>query len=356
LVKFPRRDEVADEGSADEPSSIEMLIFRPGSDQGRAAAPAPGPAEPAAPSLADRIPRSRRPAEADTEFGPADDPRIFGLSGLLAHDELERRGFDVEARPPRSYRLRHSSAGSIRPEYHTVVLTTGAAGRGRLRAHGLGLMLPPHTVHTPDSTSAPVGGDCELTPADHVHIRRAEVAAQDPLRTDRVRQIVAWAKPGQDNTGVVRVLRAALAGQDQQPPERIPPRVPAGCVTSIHQAEMVMLGDDALTRLDSRYVLERTTIPAGALLADDEDLARRYVELHTGAHDDPAALVDFLGDLIAAAAGTTEENLLGYADGLPEQRATLLGLFGLVSVDPATSIMVIAAAGSSPRFAATRST
>ncbi|BCJ41309.1 hypothetical protein GCM10010168_89310 [Actinoplanes ianthinogenes] len=266
--------------------------------------------------------------------GLADLPahRLFGLPGPLEQDDLERWGFEVEARPLRSYPLRNSSAGWVRPEYHTVVCTTAGPLAPRIACYGLGLMFPPHTAHASDSTVD--GDDCPLTRTDHVHLRRAELAPDDPLRSDRVRQILGWAKLGQDNSGVVRVLRAALADQVDR-------SAAATCTSSIHQAEMVMLGDDALTRLDSRYVLESTIIPAGALLADDEELAHQYVELVSGAPDDPAALTGFLGDLIAFAAGTTGKNLLGYADGLPDQRAALLGLFALVTVNPSTSLMVL---------------
>ncbi|WIM94555.1 hypothetical protein ACTOB_006586 [Actinoplanes oblitus] len=294
-------------------SSIEFLIY-------------PTAAEPAT------IPRAREPI--DQPLVP--DLRLFGLPQPLRQDDLERWGFEVEARPLRSYPLRHSSAGSIRPEYHTVVQATAGRLQPRLQASGLGLMFPPHTVHAPDSTSA--GDDCPLTSADHVHLRRAELSWDDPLRSDRIRQIIGWAKLGQDNSGVVRVLRAALADQ-------VDSDAAATCATSVHQAEMVMLGDDALTRLDSRFVLERTVLPAGALLADDEELARQYVELVSGAPDDPAALAGFLGDLIAFAAGTTGENLLGYADGLTDQRAALLGLFGLVTVNPSASLMILTPSG-----------
>ncbi|GAA4589021.1 hypothetical protein BJY16_008758 [Actinoplanes octamycinicus] len=303
-------------------SSIELLIYPPDSVKGT--------------YPPDAVTGGADPAPAPD---PAAELRLFGLPQPLRQDDLERWGFEVEARPLRSYPLRHSSAGTIRPEYHTVVHATAGPLPRHLQAYGLGLMFPPHTVHAPDSTTA--GDDCPLTAADHVHLRRAELAADDPLRSDRVRQILGWAKLGQDNSGVVRVLRAALADQ-------VDKRAAAACATSTHQAEMVMLGDDALTRLDSRFVVERTILPAGALLADDQELAHQYVELVSGAPDDPAALAGFLGDLVAFAAGTTGENLLGYADGLPDQRAALLGLFGLVTVDPSTSLMVLTAAGPAP--------
>jgi hypothetical protein len=102
----------------------------------------------------------------------------------------------------------------------------------------------------------------------------------------------------------------------------------------------VQLGDDAMTHLDSRYVVERTIVPAGALLAARGELARRYLAVVAGAADDPGALARFLGDLIGAAENALADNVLGYADGLPDQRATVLGLFGLVTVDSATSVMI----------------
>ncbi|MEU4222603.1 hypothetical protein, partial [Actinoplanes sp. NPDC026623] len=71
-----------------------------------------------------------------------------------------------------------------------------------------------------------------------------------------------------------------------------------------------------------------------------EDLARRYVALSAAARDDPGAIAAFLGDLVGAAGNATDDNLLGYADGLPEQHATVLGLFGMVTVDRATSVMI----------------
>ncbi len=284
------------------PSSIEMLIF---------------------PSTRPVVP-------------PADDLRIFGLLSLLRHGELERRGLDVEARPLRNYQLRFSSAGRIRPEYHTVASETGA----EVRTYGLGVMFPPYTVHARNSTS-PTGTDnCDLTQVDHVHVRRAEVPQDDPLRSGPIREILAHARPDRDNSPVVRELRAALA--DQLAARRLPRPVRAACAASVHEANSVVLGDDAMTRLAPKFVLELTTVPAGALLAADEDLARAYVDLIADPHDHPETLASFLHDLVEAAASTTPENLLGYADGLTQQQPILLGLFSLVSATTATSIQLTA--------------
>lgn len=285
------------------PSSIEMLIF-------------PSPSG------------SARVAE------PADDLRIFGLLSLLQQGELERRGLDVEARPLRNYQLRFSSAGRVRPEYHTVSPAPG----DDLRTYGLGVMFPPYTVHARDSTSAAGTDNCDLTQVDHVHIRRAEVPLDDPLRSGPIREILAQARPDRDNAVVVRELRAALA--DQLDARRLPRPVRAACVASVHEAASVVLGDDAMTSLAPRFVLELTTVPAGALLAADEDLARAYVDLIADPHDHPEALAGFLHDLVEAAASTTPANLLGYADGLTQQQPTLLGLFSLVAVTPSTSIQL----------------
>jgi hypothetical protein len=87
-------------------------------------------------------------------------------------------------------------------------------------------------------------------------------------------------------------------------------------------------------------VLEHTVIPAGALLADDDALARRYVDLVARADDDPVDMADFLAHLVTAANAVQDLDLLGYSDGQPKQRATLLGLFGLVAVSGATSVML----------------
>ncbi|BCY13488.1 hypothetical protein [Actinoplanes sp. L3-i22] len=302
------------------PSSIEMLIFHPSSAAARS------------PETASRIPHQQERSPSATPV--ADDLRIFGLLRLLRQDELEEQGLDVESRPLRGYQLRFSSAGSVRPEYHTVVLNAGA----QARSYGLGVMFPPYTVHARKSTSPPVDNDCELTQVDHVHIRRAEVPQDDSLRSAPIREILAQAHPDQDNAAVVRELRAALA--DQLAVRTLPRPVRAACLASAHEATTVVLGDDAMTRLDPGFVLEQTAIPAGALLAADEDLARAYVDLLADPQDNPVTLAAFLHDLVEAAATTTDENLLGYADGLPQQHPTLLGLFGLVTATQSTSIQL----------------
>ncbi|MET8150442.1 hypothetical protein ACIBSW_09645 [Actinoplanes sp. NPDC049668] len=278
----------------------------------------------------------------------AEDPRIFLLERMLPPEVWAEAGAKGETRPRRTYPIRwpgSSRPARVRPEFHGVgVLQAATHAHGRIDSRGLGLMFPPHTVHARDSTSVVVGDNCELTQVDHVHVRQAVVAQDDALRSTRVRDIVARAEPGQDNARVVRDLRAALNDLVERPEEAGPTtmsrRIRADCVASIHRAATVQLGDDALTRLDSRYVVERTVVPAGALLADSEDLARRYVDLSAGARDDPGVMAAFLGDLVGAAGNATDENVLGYADGLPEQRASVLGLFGLVTVDQATSVMI----------------
>ncbi|GIE90864.1 hypothetical protein [Actinoplanes regularis] len=301
--------ELGEDEAVVEPSSIELLIFPTSS--------------------------GKRIGEPEPRSGPL----LFGLSRMLRQEELERQGLDVEARPLRGYPLRFSSARSVRPEYHTVVLPAAGLDDDRAGTYGLGLMFPPNTVHALNSTSTEAAGTCELTPVDHVHIRIAEVPEDDPLGSARVTRILAGARPGQDNSGVVRELRAALG----EPGGNGRSRSRASCVTEIHRAGTVVLGDDALTSLDPRFVLERTIIPAGVLLAGDDLLARRYVDLVAGGSDDPEALVVFLSDLVGVAASTTIENLLGYADGLLQQRASLLGLFGLVAAGNASSILVGAA-------------
>ncbi len=297
--------ELGEDEATAEPSSIELLIFPTSS--------------------------GKRIGEPEPRSGPL----LFGLSRMLRQEDLERQGLDVEARPLRGYPLRFSSARSVRPEYHTVVLPAGHDG-DRAGTYGLGLMFPPNTVHALNSTSTVSADVCDLTPVDHVHIRIAEVPEDDPLGSARVTRILAAARPGQDNSAIVRDLRAALGESTGNGRSR----VRAGCVTEIHRAGTVVLGDDALTSLDPRFVLERTIIPAGVLLARDDILARRYVDLVAGGSDDPETLVVFLSDLVGVAASTTIENLLGYADGLLQQRASLLGLFGLVAAGNASSILV----------------
>ncbi|WP_436528175.1 hypothetical protein [Actinoplanes sp. HUAS TT8] len=251
----------------------------------------------------------------------------------------------MEARPLRNYQLRFSSAGRIRPEYHTVALSIGP----EVRTYGLGVMFPPYTVHARNSTS-PTGTDnCDLTQVDHVHVRRAEVPLDDPLRSGPIREILGHARPDHDNAPVVRELRAALA--DHLAARRLPRPVRAACVATVHDVHAVVLGDDAMTRLAPRFVLEETVVPAGALLAADEDLARAYVDLIADPHDHPEALAAFLHDLVEAAASTTPENLLGYADGLAQQQPTLLGLFSLVAAVSATSIQLTATLPADPRSA-----
>jgi len=308
----------------------------------------PRPAETVRPLFGDAARVRGNHAEAAahaTDVAAAEDPRIFLLHRPLSAAAPET---DVETRPRRSYPVRWPGASRetrIRPEYHGVgVLQAATHAHGRLHTRGLGLMFPPHTVHARDSTSVVVGNNCELTQVDHVHIRQAVVAQDDALRSGKVKEIVARARPGRDNTDVVRDLRKTLNDRVERPAEAGPTtmssKLRADCVPSIHRAETVQLGDDALTRLDSRYVVERTIVPAGALLADSEELASRYVAIVADASDDPGALADFLGDLVGAAANATDDNVLGYADGLPEQRATVLGLFGMVTVNQATSVMI----------------
>jgi hypothetical protein len=228
---------------------------------------------------------------------------------------------DVETRPNRSYPVRWPGASRetrVRPEYHGVgVLRPSTPAPTR----GLGLLFPPHTGHPQDSTTT--GAPCELTEVDHVHIRQAVVAPDDPLRSGPVQEILPGADPGI----LRRALREAIGGRHR-----------AERQTTVHRAETVQLGDDALIRLDPRYVVERTIIPAGALLAAGAELAHRYLDLLAAESDDPATLAAFLTDLIGAAAA--DGNLLGYADGLPEQRAAALGLFGMVDVDRATGVLI----------------
>jgi len=315
----------------------------------RGPAARPKPAETIRPLI--RAATRGRPAEAAapaTDVPAAEDPRVFLLHRMLSPAALERPETDVETRPRRSYPVRWpgtSRETRIRPEYHGVgVLQAATHAHGQLHTRGLGLMFPPHTVHARDSTSVVVGNNCELTQVDHVHIRQAVVAQDDALRSGRVKEIVARARPDRDNTDVVHDLRRALNDLVERPAEAGPTtmsrKLRADCVPSIHRAETVQLGDDAMTRLDSRYVVERTIVPAGALLADSEELASQYVAVVADASDDPGALAGFLGDLVGAAENATDDNVLGYADGLPEQQATVLGLFGMVTVNQATSVMI----------------
>ena len=102
----------------------------------------------------------------------------------------------------------------------------------------------------------------------------------------------------------------------------------------------MQLGDGATTRLDTRYVVERTEIPTGAVLADSAELAGRYVDIVAAEQENPEALAGFLVDVVGAVDNATDDNVLGYADGLPGQKATVLGLFSLTAVHGATSVMV----------------
>ena len=284
----------------------------------------------------------------NTEIPAAENPQIFELERVLKREDLRAEGLEVESRPEHSYpRVLPGSprADEVRVEHHGVAVLQAATGvRGQVSTRGLGLWFPAHTVHARNSTAVVVGNNCELTQFEHVHIRQAVVSQDDALRSDRVKKIVARAEPGRDNDDVVRELRAALAELVRPPAEAGPARaeraVRADCTTSIHNAESVQIGNDATTRLHSRYVVERTTIPAGALLAEHEDLARRYVEIVADPADHPADLADFLCDLVGSAENTTDDNVLGYADGLPRHRATVLGLFGMTAVNHATSIMI----------------
>lgn len=262
----------------------------------------------------------------------AEDTRVFPLRRMRPRDVWSVADAEPE-RPGRRYPIRgpgETGTAEVRPEFHGVREMTAATGRC---TWGIGMMFPPHTLHARDSTSVVVGDGCELTQVDHVHLRRAEVGPDDALRSAVVRRIAARAKPGADNSAVVGDLRAALARRIDKP-------VAAGCEASIHRAETVQLGNDAMTQLDTRYVVERTLIPAGALLAGHEDLAARYVGLVAGTGDDPDELADFLADLVGRAGNAETDNLLGYADGLPKQRTTVLGLFGYLTVDGATAITV----------------
>jgi hypothetical protein len=240
--------------------------------------------------------------------------RKFPLRRMLPPEALEKAGLEVESRPDRSYPIRRpdtSRETCIRPEYHPV------RACGDLRTRGLALMVPPYTVHARDSTAA-AGEPCELAAVDHVHIRQAVVARDDMLRSSRVRSIET-----------ASALRRALGDRRANR---------ATCQATLHQAQAVRLGDDVLTLLDPRYVVERTVIPAGALLAGSDRLAGCYLDLIAGRQDDPGALAAFLSELIDAVPNAKDDNILGYADGLPP--ATLLGLFGITPADHTTSIML----------------
>jgi hypothetical protein len=289
--------------------------------------------------------RNRRIADE----GPADgDPPIFDLKHVIGQDELGARGLEVESRPERAYRRQwpgSARADEVRLDYHGVgTLQVATHAHDEISTRGLGLMFPAHTVHARNSAAVVVGDGCELTQVDHVHIRQAVIADDDALRSHRVHRILAKAVPGSDNSRVVRDLRATLARLVEPPagtgPARAGRRLRADCTARIHDCESVQLGDDTMTRLDSHYVVERTVIPAGALLADSADLAGRYVDLVTGTDGDPGALADFLCDLVGAADNAGDDNVLGYADGLPRRPATLLGLFGMSTVDDMTGIMI----------------
>jgi hypothetical protein len=296
-------------------------------------------------SLAAWLLRNRETAD---EVPAAGDARIFDLLRVIGQDELREHGLEVESRPERAYQRRWPGAAradEVRPDYHGVgTLQVASHAHDGINTRGLGLMFPAHTVHARNSTAVVVGNNCELTQVDHVHIRQAVVADDDALRSRQVERVLARAVPGRDNSRVVRDLRATLTRLVERPaengPARAERRLRADCTAEIYDCESVQLGDDAMTRLDSHYVVERTVIPAGALLADSEDLARRYVDVAAGPADDPDALAGFLCDLVGAAGNATDDNVLGYADGLPRQPATLLGLFGMASIDDMTSIMI----------------
>jgi hypothetical protein len=307
--------------------------------QRAAEAPRVPPDPPAGESDPGSLPMRSRPVPRSTPavvIPPQPDPederwrrlselnRAFPLRRMVPPEALGKAGLEVESRPDRGYPIRRPESDRetvIRPEYH------GVRACGDLRTRGLALMFPPHTVHARDST-ATAGEACELTSVDHIHIRQAVVARDDALRSSRVRAIV---------TGPA--LRRALGDRRA---DRAVSRA------SVHRAEAVRLGDDVLTLLDSRYVVERTFIPAGALLAGSERLAGCYVDLVAGRQDDPGALAAFLGELVDAVANVKDDNVLGYADGLPQ--ATLLGLFGIAPADHATSIVIDAGAGPRPEL------
>ncbi|MEU4162499.1 hypothetical protein [Actinoplanes sp. NPDC026670] len=292
-------------------------------------------------SLAAWLLRPRDPSPS-TASSSSPSPR-FPLDRVV-----DAHGLEVESRPDRVYQRRWPGAAradEVRPDYHGVGrLQVATHAHGGINTSGLGLMFPAHTVHARNSTAVVVGNNCELTQVDHVHIRQAVIADDDALRSRQVARILEKAEPGKDNRRVVRALRAALARLAERPEEKGPvqasQRLRADCTAEIYDCESVQLGDDAMTRLDSHYVVERTVIPAGALLADSAELAARYVEVIAGTDPDPGALAGFLCDLVGAASNAEDDNILGYADGLPHQPATLLGLFGMSEVDGMTSIMI----------------
>jgi len=233
----------------------------------------------------------------------------------------------------------------VQPGYHGVgLLQVATNSHNGIRTRGLGLMFPAHTVHARNSAAVVVGNNCELTQVDHVHIRQAVVADDDALRSAEVTRVLASVHSGRDKSQVVRDLRATLTRLVERPleggPSQAERRLHADCTAEIYGCASVRVGDGTTTRADSRYVVERTVIPAGASLADNEDLARHYVDIVTGANNDPSVVAGFLSDLVGAAGNTGDENVLGYADGLPREPATLLGLFGMASVNRMTSIMI----------------
>lgn len=279
---------------------------------------------------------------------PAQDRRIFDLLRPIGQDRLHERDLEVETRPERAYERRwpgSERADEVRLDYHGVgMLQVATHAHDEIGTRGLGLMFPAHTVHARDSTAVVVGDGCELTQTDHVHVRQAVVSDDDALRSRQVEKVLARAVPGEDNAAVARDLRETLTRLVEQPegtgPSTAERRLRAGCTAEIYDCESVQLGDDAMTRLDSHYVVERTVIPAGALIAGSDDLAGRYVDLVTGTDRDPGALAGFLCDLVGAAGNTTDDNILGYADGLPREPATLLGLFGMAVADRMSCIMI----------------
>jgi hypothetical protein len=297
-----------------------------------------------------REPDPHRPAtaEAPSVPAPAEDQRVFALLRPIEQRKLQEHDLEVETRPERIYERRwpgSDRADGMRLDYHGVgLLQVATHAHDEIGTRGLGLMFPAHTVHARDSSAVVVGDNCELTQVDHVHIRQAVIADDDALRSRQVEKVLATAVPGEDNSRVARELQDTLTRLVERPGETGPSqagrKLRADCTAEIYDCDSVQLGDDAMTRLDSHYVVERTVIPAGALLAGDDDLAGRYVDLVTEPAGDPGDMAGFLCDLVGAAENATDDNILGYADALPREPATLLGLFGLAVADNMTCIMI----------------
>jgi hypothetical protein len=198
-----------------------------------------------------------------------------------------------------------------------------------------------HQVRIADSTSVVLGDSCVLRERDHYHVRRLTVAPMPVLPPAAVAALARLAADPADESAVSTFQAALLPlcepAARVREPGQVRVHLPANCRRVVDHSVGVVVGDCARVNAEHRYVLDESVLHLPELLVRSRGLVRAYAR---AVAEPGAGERAFLARLVHEAGGSSADQVLAAARGTPAEETTLFALFGVLTVDGGSGVMV----------------